>query len=68
MPLTDLLRNRTKLSRKPLYCSPACDAAFAAIKESLAGLLPNTIIVGFVIIIATIVAIVSVFILDFTVD
>lgn len=36
LPLTDLLRNRTKRSRKPLNWSRECDAAFAEIKDKLA--------------------------------
>ena len=36
MPLTDLLRNRTKRSKKPLGWSPECDTAFAEVKEKLA--------------------------------
>ena len=36
MPLTDLLRNRTKRSKKPLGWSPECDNAFAEVKEKLA--------------------------------
>lgn len=36
MPLTDLLRNRKKRSKKPLDWSPACTAAFVEVKEKLA--------------------------------
>ena len=36
MPLTDLLRNRKKRSKKPLEWSPACETAFAEVKEKLA--------------------------------
>ena len=36
MPLTDLLGEHGKPSRKPLEWTPECDAAFNAIKEQLA--------------------------------